>query len=77
VEPQPLNQSNVDKVGGNQPLSLEQRAQEWVGKWRAEEERRRKIEKTLGSVSWRLDSSMDIDRLEPELRKRIFELLAL
>ena len=77
MEPQPLNQSNVDNVGGNQPLSIEERAQEWVARWRAEVERRRKIEKTLGSVSWRLDSSMDIDSLEPELRKRIFELQAL
>jgi hypothetical protein len=77
VEPQPFNQSSVENMENSHPPSLEQRAQAWVSRWRAEDQRRRKIEKTLGSVSWRLDSSMDINSLEPELRKRILELLVL
>jgi hypothetical protein len=77
VDPHPLNHSNVENIDANQPLSLEQRAQEWVGRWRVEEQRRRLVEKTLGSVSWRLDSSLDINSLEPQLRKRVLELLDL
>lgn len=71
----PLKPSKAKRNNSKHQPSLEQQAQEWVSRWRLEEQRRRKAEQTLGSVQWRLDPSLDLDLLEPLLRQRVLQLL--
>jgi hypothetical protein len=72
----PLKPSKAKRSNSKHPPSLEQRAQEWVSQWRLEEQRRRKVEESMGSVSWRQDSALDFNQLEPSLRQRVLQLLA-
>ena len=71
----PLKPSKAKRKDSKHPPSLEQQAQEWVSRWQAEVQRRRKAEETLGSVQWRLDPSMDVNSLEPSLRQKVLQLL--
>lgn len=56
------------------PESVERQAQEWHAIWSAEVDRRRKVEKTLGSVSWRRMPGIPFDQLPPLVRKRVLEM---
>lgn len=72
----PLKPSKAKRSSSKHQLSLEQQAQQWVNRWRLEEQRRRKAESTLGSVQWRQDPSLNLNLLEPSLRQRVLHLLA-
>lgn len=54
---------------------LQRQAREWVLRWRQEVARRRGLEQSLGSVSWRQDPSLNLDGLEPLLRQQVLKLL--
>ena len=71
----PLKPSKAKRKDSKHRPSLEQQAQEWVSRWRLEEQRRRKAEATLGSVQWRQDPSLNLELLEPSLRQRVLQLL--
>lgn len=71
----PLKPSKAKRKDSKHLPSLEQQAQEWVSRWRQEEQRRRKAESTLGSVQWRQDPSLNLDLLGPLLRQRVLQLL--
>lgn len=71
----PLKPSKAKRSNSKHQPSLEQQAQEWVNRWRLEEQRRRKAESTLGSVQWRQDPSLSLEPLAPLLRQRVLQLL--
>ena len=72
----PLKPSKAKRKDSKHQPSLEQQAQQWVSQWRLEEQRRRKVEESMGSVSWRQDPSLDFNQLDPSLRQRVLQLLA-
>ena len=55
------------------PLSLEAQAQEYFRLWSLEVQRRRKAEKTLGSVQWRIHKQPEPS--DPWVQQRILELI--
>ena len=71
----PLKPSKAKRNSSKHQPSLELQAQQWVNRWRLLEQGRRKSEATLGSVQWRQDPSLDLDKLEPLLRQRVLQLL--
>jgi hypothetical protein len=71
----PLKPSKAKRKDSKHLPSLDQQAQEWVSRWRQEEQRRRKTEASLGSVSWRLEPSFNPNLLAPSLRQKVLSLL--
>jgi hypothetical protein len=72
----PLKPSKANRKGGKRQPSVEQQAQKWVSQWQLEEQRRRKAEESMGSVSWRQPQALDLNKLVPLLRQRVLQLLA-
>lgn len=71
----PLKPSKQRKKDSKHQPSLELQAQQWVNRWRLEEQRRRRAETSLGSVQWRQSPELDLELLEPLLRQRVLQLL--
>lgn len=72
----PLKPSKAKRKDSKRPQSVEQQAQDYFRRWIAEVQRRRKAEKTLGSVQWRLDPTLNLDDLGPLVRQRVLEMQA-